>query len=363
MYKHLLRDSLRNLKPMVTGKPIEEVQQEYNLKEIIKLGSNENPWGTSMKVLDAVKTEMSKINQYPANTSPTLRKVLASRLGVDEDMVIVSNGGASIFSLVTQAFVSNAEEVIMAKPTFPIYRRATLLNAGVPIEVPLLDFTHDLDRMAASIGKKTKVIVICNPNNPTGTIVTHSALERFINGIPESVLVVLDDVYADFCTSPDCPDSIAFIRSGKPVISIRTFSKLYGLAGIRIGYAVAPKDFIECLGIVQEPFAVNRLAHAAALAALEDNEFRDFVIRETIKSRGELYEELSGMGLKCIPSHANFVFADLKKNAQAIFKSLLARGFIIRAMEAWEMPTWARITVGTREQNHQLSKVLRELLS
>jgi histidinol-phosphate aminotransferase len=363
MYKRLLRDSLRNLKPMVIGKPIEEVQQEYNLKEIVKLGSNENPWGTSTKVLEAMKSEMSKINQYPVNMSPALRKVLANRLDVDEDMLIVSNGGAAVFSLVTQAFVDKTEEVIMAKPTFPIYRRATLLNGGIPIEVPLLDFTHDLDRMLDSIGEKTKVIVICNPNNPTGTIVTHSALERFLNAIPQSILVVLDDVYADFCTSPDIPDSIAFIRAGKPVISIRTFSKLYGLAGIRIGYAVASKDCIECLEIVQEPFAVNRLAQAAALAALDSNEFRNFVIRETIKLRGELYEELCGIGLKCIPSHANFIFADLKKNAQDIFKSLLPLGFIIRAMEIWEMPTWVRITVGTREQNHQLAKVLGELLS
>jgi histidinol-phosphate aminotransferase len=363
MYKHLLRDSLRNLKPMVTGKPIEEVQQEYNLKEIIKLGSNENPWGTSIKALDAVKTELSKINQYPVNMSPALRKALADRLDVDEDMLIVSNGGATIFSLVIQAFVDKTEEVIMAKPTFPIYRRATLLSGGIPIEVPLIDFTHDLNRMLDSIGQKTKVIVICNPNNPTGTIVTHSALERFLNTVPESILVVLDDVYTDFCTSPDRPDSIAFIHAGKPVISIRTFSKLYGLAGIRIGYAIAPKDLIQGLEIVQEPFAVNRLAHAAALAALEDTEFRNFVIRETIKLRGELYDELSAMGLKCISSHANFIFADLKKNAQSVFKSLLPLGFVIRAMEVWEMPTWARITVGTREQNHKLTKVLRELLS
>ncbi len=185
MYKHLLRDSLRNQRPMVTGKPIEEVQQEYNLKEIIKLGSNENPWGTSTKVLDAIKTEMFKINQYPVNMSPALRKVLANRLGVDEDMLIVSNGGATVFSLVIQAFVDRTEEVIMAKPTFPIYRRATLLSGGIPIEVPLLDFTHDLDRMLDSIGEKTKIIVICNPNNPTGTIVTQSALDRFLNAIPE----------------------------------------------------------------------------------------------------------------------------------------------------------------------------------
>jgi histidinol-phosphate aminotransferase len=362
MYKHLLRDSLRNLKPMVTGKPVEEVQQEYNLKEIIKLGSNENAWGTSMKALDAIKAEMSKVNQYPVNMSPALRRVLAHRLGVDEEMLIVSNGGATIFSLIVQAFVDKTEEVIMAKPTFPIYRRATLLSGGIPIEVPLLNFTHDLDQMLASIGEKTKVIVICNPNNPTGTMVTRSALERFLNSLPESVLTVLDDVYTDFCTDPDSPDSIAFIRAGKPVISIRTFSKLYGLAGIRIGYAIAPKDLIQALEIVQEPFAVNRLAHAAALAALDDNDFRNFVIRETIKLRDELYDELTGMGLKCIPSHANFIFVDLGKNAQDVFRALLPLGFVIRAMEVWEMPTWARITVGTGEQNHKLIKALRELL-
>ncbi len=362
MVRRLTRKVIDRLETYIPGKPVEEVRQEYGLTEIIKMASNENPWGTSPRALEALREELPRAAMYPEGSCRDLRRALAQRLGIGEEMVTLSNGADNILMMIAQAFVESGDEVVMAAPTFPVYRTATVLMGGTPVEVGLREFAHDLDGMAKAVTPRTKAVVICNPNNPTGTMVGRGELEAFLAAIPEGVLVVLDEVYADFTVSPDFPDGLNYVAEGRPVLSVRSFSKLYGLAGLRVGYAVGPPELIEPLNRVREPFPVNRMAQAAALAALGDDEFREKVIRETLEGKGFLSQELGAMGLECLESHTNFLFVDLRTDAQQVFEALLKKGIIIRPGKTWKTPTCCRITVGTREDNQQLVKALREVL-
>lgn len=362
MFEGLARAGLQDLEPYIPGKPIEEVQQAFGLQEVIKMASNENPWGTSPMALDAMGEEMAKLSHYPEGTCRELRQSLAQSLGVGADMITVSNGADNILMMIAQAFVEVGEEVVMAKPTFPVYRTVTLIMGGVPVEVPLRDFTHDLEAMASAVGPKTKAVFICNPNNPTGTMVNHHEVERFLTQLPHGVLLIMDEVYGDFAASDEFPDTLASIKGERAVLSVRSFSKLYGLAGLRVGYAVGPFELIEALNRVREPFPVNRLAQAAALAALDDEGFRRHVITGTEQGRAYLTDSLHRMGLRCLPSHTNFLFVDLGTDAQAVFEALLRRGIIFRPGGIWGTPTWCRITVGAPEQNEKLIHALGEVL-
>jgi histidinol-phosphate aminotransferase len=357
------RQALRALEPYIPGKPIEEVQRQYGLQAVIKMASNENPWGTSPLAIQAVQEELARIAQYPEGSCRDLRRALARRLGITEAMVTISNGADNILMMIAQAFVDPGDEVVTADLTFPVYRTATQVMAGVPVEVPLNRFIHDLDAMARAVGPRTKMLVICNPNNPTGTMVGGDEIKGLLERLPPRVLVVLDEVYADFASARDFPDGLGFIREGRPVLSVRSFSKLYGLAGLRIGYALGAPELIRSLDRVREPFPVNRLAQAAALAALEDEAFRRRVVEETQRGKAWLSGALGELGLHCLESHTNFLFVDLGRDAQEIFEALLRRGIIIRPGKTWRTPTCCRITVGTPEENERLVAALRELLS
>jgi histidinol-phosphate aminotransferase len=362
MSKRLTRPILDQLAPYIPGKPVEEVQREYGLRDIIKMASNENPWGTSPRALEAMREELQRVSQYPEGSCLDLRQALARRLGVTEEMVTLSNGADNVLMMIPQAFVEPGEEVVMATPTFPIYKAATLLMGGVPVEVPLRQFTHDLQAMGAAVGPRTKIVIVCNPNNPTGTMVTQGELGALLARLPSGVLLVLDEVYGDFASSADFPDAMGLIRAGRPVLSVRSFSKLYGLAGARVGYAVGPADLIQGLNRVREPFPVNRLAQMGALAALEDEGFRARVLSETERGRELLSLRFKELGLRCLISHTNFLFLDLGRDAQAVHEALLRRGIIIRPGKTWQTPTWCRITVGTPEQNKRLIGALAEVL-
>lgn len=351
------------LEQYVPGKPVEEVKAQYGLSKIIKMASNENPWGPSPKALDAAKLELEKAAMYPEGTCARLREALASRMGVTEDMVTVSNGGDNVLMMIAQAFLEPGDRVVMAAPTFPVYRTACLVMGGEPVEVPLKDFTHDLDAMARAAACGAKMVVICNPNNPTGTIVGSKELNAFLNVLPQEVLVVLDEVYGDFVDSEDFPDGIELIRQGKWLISVRSFSKLYGLAGLRVGYGVGPPELIQALNRVREPFPVNRVAQAAALGALEDQEFKEKVLMETRLGRAQLASALRQMGLRCLDSHTNFLFVDLGRDSEEVFHALLARGIVIRPGKVWKTPTWCRITVGKPDENLELVRALTEILA
>lgn len=356
------RQVLEKLEPYVPGRPVEEVQLSYGLTRVIKMASNENPWGPSPMALEAMKRELDRVAMYPEGSCSQLRGALARRLGVTQDMITVSNGGDNVLMMIAQAFVEPGDQVVMATPTFPIYRSATLLMGGEPVEVPLRDFTHDLEAMARAVGPKTKAVVICNPNNPTGTVVSREQLEAFLEQVGPAVLVVLDEVYREFAQAEDFPDGVELLKRGKTLVTVRSFSKLYGLAGLRVGYGVGPRELIEAINRVREPFPVNRLAQAAALGALEDEEFRRWVITETCKARKELALGLGALGLRCLESHTNFLFVDLQRDSQEVFEALLNRGIIIRPGGIWRTPTWCRITVGRPEENRQLLEALSQVL-
>ncbi|MGQ9859015.1 MAG: histidinol-phosphate transaminase [Thermodesulfobacteriota bacterium] len=356
------RQVLEKLEPYVPGRPVEEVQLSYGLTRVIKMASNENPWGPSPMALEAIKRELDRVAMYPEGSCSQLRGALARRLGVTQDMITVSNGGDNVLMMIAQAFVEPGDQVVMATPTFPIYRSATLLMGGEPVEVPLRDFTHDLEAMARAVGPKTKAVVICNPNNPTATVVSREQLEAFLEQVGPAVLVVLDEVYREFAQAEDFPDGVELLKRGKTLVTVRSFSKLYGLAGLRVGYGVGPRELIEAINRVREPFPVNRLAQAAALGALEDEEFRRWVITETCKARKELALGLRALGLRCLESHTNFLFVDLQRDSQEVFEALLSRGIIIRPGGIWRTPTWCRITVGRPEENRQLLEALSQVL-
>lgn len=360
--QRLARPCIQRLEPYIPGKPVEEVQRELGLREVFKMASNENPWGASPLALKALREALPDVYQYPEGSCLDLRRALASRFGISEEMVTVSNGADNVLMMIAQAFVDHGTEVVMATPTFPVYRTATLLMGGEPVEIPLRDFAHDLETMAQAVGPRTKVVIVCNPNSPTGTVVLQDAMEVFLTTLSEDVVLVVDEVYGDFASTPAFPDVLGFIREGRTVISVRSFSKLYGLAGLRIGYAMAPRGLIEALNRVREPFPVNRLAMIAAQAALADEAFRQRVLSKTDKGRAFLLESFQQMGLRCLPSHTNFVFVDLGTDAQEVFEKLLRWGIIIRPGRVWKTPTWCRITVGTKEQNERLIEALKEVL-
>jgi histidinol-phosphate aminotransferase len=354
----LARCGISELLAYVPGKPAEEVKEEYGLTEIIKLASNENPLGTSPKAIEAMRQEVFNINLYPEGSSRLLRQKIAENFKIDEDMVILSNGADNVLTLIGQAYINEGDEVITGEPTFAAYEIATRIMGGNIIKVPLSNFTFNLTAIAERISPKTKIIFICNPNNPTGTIVTDAEIKNFLKKVPDDCIVVFDEAYAEYVTEKDFPQTISYIREGKNVILVRTFSKIYGLAGIRVGYAIGPKRLIDMLRKVVEPFSTNKLAQTGALAALEDHNFINTVLETNKKGKQYLNYEFLKLGMSCCPSHTNFLFVNLNMDAQLVFQRLLEKGIIIRPGGIWKLPQFARVTIGTMDQNKKLIESL-----
>jgi len=357
-----LRKGVMNIEPYIPGKPIEEVQEELGISEITKMASNENPLGPSPKAVAAMERELKKVNLYPEGPCTVLRKEMSKRLGIDENMITFSNGADNCILLVASAFVNEGDEVLMADLTFFVYQTVTKIMGGQPVYVNLKDYTHDLTAMAKRISSRTKLIFVCNPNNPTGSVVSKDELDDFVNNLPEHVVLILDEAYIEFASDKNCPNGLDYIKQGHNVISLRTFSKLYGIAGVRIGYAMGNKAFISVLNTVREPFPVSLIAQAAALGALEDEEFKEKTLKNNKEGKTFLYEEFEKMGLPYVPTSTNFIFVDLKKDIKGIFQSLLREGIIIRPGHLWNYPTSARITIGTMEQNQKFIGALKKVL-
>jgi len=358
----LARKGILGLKPYVPGKPIEEVQRELGLKEIVKLASNENPNGPSPEAIRAIKAELESIYQYPDPSCTLLRRVVATRLEVREDMITVANGCDNIIYMIGAAFVNEGDEVIMADPTFPVYESVTRIMGGRPVPVKLKNYIHDLDGMAERISPETKLIFLCNPNNPTGTIVPRAALNRFLALLPDHVVLILDEAYFDYISERDYPDGVSLLGGDLNLIALRTFSKIYGLAGLRIGFAVGDGDLIGLLERVREPFPVNRVAQAAALAALRDEAHVERVLRINEEGKAFLYEQFRRLGIDYVPTESNFIFVDFKRDSQEIYDALLKEGVIIRPGSIWDYPTCARITIGTMDENRTLIEKLEVIL-
>ncbi|UQZ90399.1 histidinol-phosphate transaminase [Deltaproteobacteria bacterium Smac51] len=359
------RNGILSITPYVPGKPVEEVQKEYGLTDVVKMASNENPLKTSPKAMAAMRAELEKVYMYPEGSSPDLRAALALRHGLNPDQFMVGNGGDHVIAMITEAFVNEGDEVIMALPSFKTYELATIIIGGRIVGVPVdsESLTIDLEAMLAAITDRTKLIFLCNPNNPTGTIVRQREVDAFLDRVPERCLVVFDEAYREYAEAPDFPDGLDYVKRHKNVIVIRTFSKVYGLAGQRIGYAAAPQAIMDTLNRVLPPFPANRVAQAGALAALNDDDFLREVLRVNREGREYLEAEFSKLGMTYSESQANFIFVDLKHNAADLAEKLLKKGFILRPGGPWGYPSSFRVTIGTPEENKRFITALNALLN
>lgn len=354
---------LKNIKPYVPGKPIEEVQREYGLTDVIKLASNENPIGTSPKAIAAIQRALANLNLYPDGQSYYLRQALAARWGVRADQITASNGADGIIMQACQAYLDEGDEVIVSRSSFPIYDIYTNVMRAKLIKTPLKDYGLDLDAMAGAVTPRTKLMFVCNPNNPTGTISTARQIDALLARVPDRVLVILDEAYFEFVDSSEYPDSIRYIREGRSnVLIMRTFSKVYGLAGIRLGFAIGDPDLLSPLLQVKEPFAVNALAQAAGIAALDDDEFLKQSVAQNHAGRLYLYREFERLGLFYVKSHTNFVLVRVGEQAGEIAQALLKRGVIVRPCHGYDLPDFLRVTVGDAAQNARLIASLAEAL-
>ncbi|MFC5650798.1 histidinol-phosphate transaminase [Paenibacillus solisilvae] len=344
------------------GKPIEEVKRELGLKEVIKLASNENPFGSSEQAKLAIQNELANISIYPDGGSVQLTAAIAEYLQVAPNQVIFGAGSDEVILMLARAYLSPGDETIMADETFPQYKHNAEIEGATIIEVPLKDGTHDLPAILAKVTDRTKIIWICNPNNPTGTINRQDELAKFISEVPKHVLIALDEAYYEYVTDEAYPDSLALLRENNNVIVLRTFSKIYGLASLRIGYGVGHPDVIRSVNQVREPFNTTRFAQAAALASIKDLEFLNNCRERNAEGRIYLAEQLDRLGLSHFEAHGNFVMFDAKIPSQQAFDGLLRRGIISRAR--WQYyPTYIRITVGSQEQNEAFIKALEEVLA
>lgn len=357
------KEQLLQLKPYQPGKSIDEVKKQYRLTEIVKLASNENPFGSSEKVIAEIHRFSNRLSLYPDGYATDLRMKLGEHLDVKPEQIIFGNGSDEIIQMISRSLLSPNTNTVMAAPTFPQYRHNGLIEGCEIREIPLINGAHDLDGMAEAIDDFTSVVWLCSPNNPTGMYITNEELLVFLSRVSEDVLVVLDEAYFEYVTAEDYHDSLGLLEKYKNLIILRTFSKIYGLASLRIGYGIAHKDTIAALEPAREPFNVNTLAQAAALAALDDQKFIETCRQENKAGLEQFYQFCEENGLNYYRSQGNFILIDFAADGQVVFQFLLERGYIVRSGKALGFPTCVRITVGSSEQNIGIMKMIKEYLS
>lgn len=355
-------ENVASLVPYPPGKPIEELERELGITGSIKLASNENPLGPSKKAIKAVAEALSNLHRYPDGSCFYLKERLAERLGVSGDSLIFGNGSNEIIELLVRAFIREGDEVVMADPSFAVYPIAVKSVGAISVLVPLKDMRHDLAAMAKAITPKTKVVFIANPNNPTGTIVSSDELERFMKEVPEGVIVCLDEAYCEFVEDKKYPDSLKYLSGTKPVLILRTFSKIYGLAGARIGYGMAQPELIGYLGRVRQPFNVNSLAQVAAINALEDTEHTAATRRNNAEGLRYLYGEMDRLGFEYVPTEANFFLIKVG-DGRFVYDELLKKGVIVRPMASYGLGEYIRVSVGLPDENRRFAAAFAETVS
>lgn len=359
----LARRGVLDLSPYIPGKPIEEVRRELGLADVVKMASNESPLGPSPRAVAAIAEALSSIHIYPEGPATVLREALAVKYGLEPAMVLLSNGGDNVITLICLSLLNEGEEAVIGHPTFSAYEHAVMVAGGRPVLVPLREHTHDLEAMLAAIGPRTKLVFICNPNNPTGTFSTRPALQAFLEALPEGVVTVIDEAYGEYADNPTYPQGVDYVKQGRKVVVLRTFSKIYGLAGLRVGYAMAPAGLISLMDRVREPFPVNRLAQIGALAALADDEHLQRSLEVNRRGKGFLYRELAARGLGYLPTEANFILIDLGRDAGRVYQAMLREGVIVRPGGIWGLPTWIRLTIGREEDNRRFLQALDKVMS
>ena len=343
------------------GKPIETVARELGLDPagIIKVASNENPFGPSPRALAAAQKALLQGELYPDGGCFALRQKLAEKFGLSAEQFIIGNGSNEIIEFLGHALLRPGDDVVMAAPAFVVYKLVTLVFGANPIEVPLVNYRHDLRQIAAAITPKTRLVYVCSPNNPTGTANESAELLAFARALPEHVVAVFDEAYAEYV--PNAPDLRPLIREGRKVICLRTFSKIYGLASLRVGYGYATADIIALLNRVRQPFNVNAIAQAAAVAALDDHAFTEKCLAENRSGLAQLEAGFRALGCEFVPSVANFIMVKVGDGGR-VFDALQRRGVIVRPMKSYGMPEWVRITVGTKAQNERVLAELKAAL-
>lgn len=357
------KEPLLTLKPYQPGKSIGEVKKEYNLKEIVKLSSNENPFGCSPEVLSVFQNSFPNLALYPDGYATNLRSSLSNFLRVKEDELIFGNGSDELIQIISKALLGHGVNTVMAAPTFPQYRHNAVIVGADLREIPLKNGEHDLEEMIAAIDENTNVVWVCSPNNPTGTYVSQKNLLQFLERVPNHVLVVLDEAYYEYVDADDYYDSVSLIRSFSNLIVLRTFSKIYGLAALRVGYGIANPAIIQALDPAREPFNVNSFALLAAQTAIEDQNFVKECKEKNREGLMQFYLFCEANELTYFPSQGNFILIDFKEDADQVFQFLLERGYIVRSGKALGFPTSVRITVGSSGQNLGVLSVIREYLA
>lgn len=347
------------ISPYVPGKPIEELERELGIRNCVKLASNENPLGPSKKAVAALKPKLlSGINRYPDGSGYYLKQKLSETLGVKPEELILGNGSNELIDVAVKTFMKPGDEAVMAWPSFVVYPMAVQAQGCRGIKIQLRDFRHDLDAMAMAVTEKTRMAFIANPNNPTGTINTAAEFDRFMEKLPDDVIAVIDEAYYEYVMDKNYADSIKHFRSGRNVIILRTFSKIYGLAGLRIGYGIARPEILEEMNKIRAPFNTNTIAQHAALHALKDTAHvkRSKDVNE--KGKKYLYKELESLGIRFIPTEANFIYMSMERDSRDVYEALLKSGVIIRPMG----PQAIRVTIGLPEENKKFIKALSEYL-
>jgi len=366
MTKSIFRKELASFQPYVQGKPIEAVRREYGLDRIEKLASNENQFGPSPKALEAIKAELSELIFYPETYPFDLMRELTAALGIKQEQLVVGSGGEGLLWQVAMTFINEGDEIIVADPTFDVYRISASILGGVPVKVPLKGMRYDVDAMLAAVNEKTKLFFLCTPNNPTGHIASQGELDRIVGELPEDVVLVLDEAYYELAAlSEDYPKNDIDITLRRPnTLVLRSFSKTYGLAGVRFGYIITSPEIAGKLSLVGPSFKLNRLAIAAARGALQDAEYRDWYAKENAIARKTLLDFYETKGWVSFPSYSNFVFTDTRLDSKKFFEELQKRGVIIRPGYLWgeQWKTWFRISTGTPDQMQYFIDMTNEAL-
>ncbi len=355
------RKPLAAFEPYVPGRSAEEVMERFGVTTVVKLGSNENPLGLSPRVREALLGALDRIHHYPDGECTRLRRQLAARLGLTPDCFCVANGVDNVLTCLGLAFLDAGDRCVIGHPTYTAYAALARLLGAVPVEIPLRDWRFDVDA-AGKAARGARAVIVCNPNNPTGSILRHSEVETLLARVSPETLVVLDEAYAEWVDDPAFPDAVALLRGRPNVVILRTFSKIYGLAGLRVGYAIASPEVAASLNQVREPFPVDRLAQAAAEAVLDDEAYVRSSFENNRQGKADLARAFGTLGLRHLPTQANFILVDLARSAAEVAERLLERGVIIRPGAMWGLPTWARITIGTPDENTRLVETLSAVL-
>jgi histidinol-phosphate aminotransferase len=354
--------SILTIKPYVPGKPIEEVKREFGLRHVIKLASNESPFGPSPKVLKAIQAAAKVVNRYPDGDCFLLRQELAKRLRVKPRQLIFGNGSDEVIVLAIRAFVGPGDEVVLAKPSFLVYEIASKIAGARLKHVPLRNFRYDLAAMKKAVTAKTKIVFLGNPDNPSGMYLPDKDLVNFLKGLRRDIVVLIDEAYFEFVRAADYGQAIRLINRYPNVLVTRTFSKMYGLAGLRVGYGVGDEGMIDLLNRIREPFNVNSIAQAAALAALKDRAYYKKISATIDKQRRFLLAGLLRLNLKVVDSCANFILIDVGASAPVIANKLLKKGVIVRGMGFWGLKGHIRVTIGAASENKRFINALEAVL-